>query len=641
MPREGHETADGTTVGTPAYMSPEQAEGRRDLGPAGDVYSLGATLYCLLTGRPPFEGDAAADVLARVRRGDFPRPSAVARGVPGGLEAICLKAMAIRPEDRYQSARALAEDVDRWLADEPVGAYREPTAARLRRWSRRRPRLSASLAAAAAVAVATLGGATLLLQRSSAREAAARERAERHLDVAIDSADAVLGAITDDPRLREYGLEPLRRDLLIRARHALRELAGDPAVGDAPRLLAARGRTNLRLARIDLELEQYDESRRAAATAAADYGRLALEAPDDPEAAEGRARALDAVASAEGRAQRLDAAVASYGRARRAWEDALRRRPGDPRLAAGLADCLTCLGVVRRHRDELPEAEAALVAALRYCRGDDPDARAVRARALRAIGLVHESRAMARPRGSPAFDAGIAAARAALEECLDLHLRSVDEDPADPAAGGQLINAFLAYATLCCNAREPSPVLERLATVRPIAEGLAGRHPDVPLYRGMVAQCTAVEAVCLALLGRPAAAAEAADRAAAEAPDYGPSLYYAAVAHCLAAEADAAAGTDGGPRLDRAMALLARAGELGFLDYPLVVRELREGEDLRALRDRDDFRRLVDGLGGGDGGPAAPAAGDRRTAHLTIGPSRGDDRDLKPTGMIDAEEPDR
>jgi hypothetical protein len=131
------DTLPGSALGTPAYMSPEQAAGELDrLGPRSDVYSLGATLYYVLAGRSPFEGDVA-DVLRAVQAGDVRPVRQSAAWVDPALEAVCLKAMARRPEDRYASARALAMDVERWLADEPVTAYAEPWRRRLSRWERR------------------------------------------------------------------------------------------------------------------------------------------------------------------------------------------------------------------------------------------------------------------------------------------------------------------------------------------------------------------------------------------------------------------------------------------------------------------------------------------------------------------------
>jgi serine/threonine protein kinase len=138
------ETVMGTAVGTPAYMSPEQAAGRLDLlGPASDIYSLGATLYALLTGKAPFAGSDPGEVLQRVQRGEWRPPRQVKAGTPPALDAICRKAMALKPEDRYSTVLALAGDLEHWLADEPVTAYREPWTGRLRRWARRHRRLTA------------------------------------------------------------------------------------------------------------------------------------------------------------------------------------------------------------------------------------------------------------------------------------------------------------------------------------------------------------------------------------------------------------------------------------------------------------------------------------------------------------------
>ena len=131
------ETLPGSALGAPAYMSPEQAVGDLErVGPRSDVYSLGATLYCILTGVPPLAGDPV-DVIRRVQSGDFPPPRALDPSIDPALEAICSKAMALEPANRYATPRALADDLERWMADEPVSAWREPFGRRARRWGRR------------------------------------------------------------------------------------------------------------------------------------------------------------------------------------------------------------------------------------------------------------------------------------------------------------------------------------------------------------------------------------------------------------------------------------------------------------------------------------------------------------------------
>jgi formylglycine-generating enzyme required for sulfatase activity len=227
------QTQQGSIVGSPAYMSPEQAAGKIDqLGPASDIYSLGATLYYLLTGRTPFFGATLDVLLARVGQGQFPRPRSIDPSVPPALEGICLKAMAPVPEQRYQSATTLARDIEQWLADEPVTAFREPWLQRMGRWVRHHQALVAGIGALLLTSVVALTISTVVIRKEHQvtalalkNEGQARtERALAQVEQLRNAAAPSVPAILDS-------LRPFRDDILPRLRQLWEEDTAGQRVG--------------------------------------------------------------------------------------------------------------------------------------------------------------------------------------------------------------------------------------------------------------------------------------------------------------------------------------------------------------------------------------------------------------------------
>jgi eukaryotic-like serine/threonine-protein kinase len=328
----GHElieTIPGTAFGTPAYMSPEQAVGDPDgIGPPSDVYSVGATLYCLLTGRAPFQGGDAIVLLSRVQTGQFPRPRTVAPNTPAALEAICLKAMALRPADRYQTPREMADDIEHWLADEPVSAYRERRAERISRWLRRHRTWTRAVAAALVLVSIVSIVAVVAVERAWSFEHSARlkEQLARY----------------------EAGVQ---RDKVQEARRQA-DANFATAREAVNRLMSELAKTRL------AAVPEAERLRRQVAADAAEFNERFLRMrPDDPGVQFDAARVFREVANIDRMLGQFDQSVAAYTRSVELLEALAESWPAKPEYRDRLAETLTDAGEGLRMEGRPREAE--------------------------------------------------------------------------------------------------------------------------------------------------------------------------------------------------------------------------------------------------------------------------------------------
>jgi WD40 repeat protein len=184
-------TVSETVLGSPAYMAPEQAAGKtKHLTTSADIYSLGAILYALVTGRPPFQAGTAVGTLRQVIENEPVKPRQINKSIDLDLETICLKCLEKEPQQRYGSAQSLADDLERWQAGEPIRARPLGEMEKLWRWGRRNPGI-ATLSAAVILLVVTLAlGSTLASMRIKRAE---RNTIEKLYDSYLATARAVRG----------------------------------------------------------------------------------------------------------------------------------------------------------------------------------------------------------------------------------------------------------------------------------------------------------------------------------------------------------------------------------------------------------------------------------------------------------------
>jgi serine/threonine-protein kinase len=257
------QTQTGAILGTPNYMAPEQAVGMsREVGPLADVYALGAILYEMLTGQPPFRASTPLQVVHKVIADEPVALRRLQEKVPRDLETICLKCLHKVPQLRYASAWELAEDLRRFRAGEPIQARPVSRAERASKWVKRRPTLAALVLLCALAALGLVAGGVwhnVRLRAERDRAEANYKRAEKNFERARRAVEAMLTEVAEEQLASEPRMERKRRALLEKAlsfyQEFLQERGNDAALLQATALAHKRVGDIARLLRLDAEAE--------------------------------------------------------------------------------------------------------------------------------------------------------------------------------------------------------------------------------------------------------------------------------------------------------------------------------------------------------------------------------------------------
>lgn len=438
-------TQEGTVAGTPAYMSPEQVRGSETVGPASDVFSLGVTLYEVITGEPPFRG--SPHLVAQQILDEAPRPPrALNDAVPRDLETICLKCLEKSPARRYADASALAADLRRFSSGEPVIARPLSWWGRGTRWARRRPAFAAlGVFSTAAALMLMLGGFVY-----GERMRAANRRAEVNFQRALEAVNRMLTRVGGEGLAGVPEMEPVRRELLNDAVAFLGGLRAERAEMTRPEVRRQLAVAHRHLGHLHELLVEFDQAEAEYRQAIFEQSQLHAQRPgrsdDRVELAQSR---RDLVGVLLGWQHRHAEAEAEFLGARALWEPLSRNDPGARQMAAF---CAVQLARLCQFTGRFAEAEryasdaSALLDRLSESDSVDP---AVRAEALVQLANVElylnkvddaerlyrrglalaPSDTSGRPGPAGSFDAIRASCHEGLGSVLVIQKRSADASP--------------------------------------------------------------------------------------------------------------------------------------------------------------------------------------------------------------------
>jgi serine/threonine protein kinase len=249
-------TMTGDVLGTLRYMSPEQTLARRVMiDERSDVYSLGVTLYELLTLRPAFDGRDRQELLRQIAFEGPPAPRRIDPAIPRELETVVLKAMAKEPEGRYASAQELADDLRRFMEHRPITARRPTLLERAGKWARRHTTVVVSTLSILLLAVVALATSTMLIARKEAEAGRQRDKARERLALARAAVDDMYTQVATKWLTQQPGLDPTQREFLLKALSAYERFAKED--GDSPELLRELANASQRAGEIRLKLGEF------------------------------------------------------------------------------------------------------------------------------------------------------------------------------------------------------------------------------------------------------------------------------------------------------------------------------------------------------------------------------------------------